>query len=99
MEKIMRPLNTCGVQFLIRQDKLKEGKAPVYVRITVNGEIIHFALKQWVNPNYWDNRRGTEKGTKGEGISSMVMKKKAGAASQAFRKAANSCQRSHSGHG
>ena len=49
IEKIIRPLNTFGVQFLIRQDKLKEGKVPVYVRITVNGKIIHFALKQWVD--------------------------------------------------
>jgi site-specific recombinase XerD len=65
-EKSARPLNTFGVQFLIRQDKLKEDKAPVYVRVTVNGEIIHFALKQWINPKYWDNRKGTGKGNREE---------------------------------
>lgn len=66
IENVMKPLNTFGVQFLIRQDKLKEGKAPVYVRITVNGEIIHFALKQWIDPKYWDSRRGTGKGNRDE---------------------------------
>ncbi len=61
----MRTVNTFGVQFIIRPDKLKNGKAPIYARITVNGEIIHFALKQWVDPALWDPRRGTSKG-KGE---------------------------------
>jgi len=65
-EKEMRPANTFGVQFIIRQDKLREEKAPVYARITVNGEIIHFALKQWVNPRLWDTRKGHGKGNKVE---------------------------------
>ena len=54
MEKktsLIQPGNTFGIQFLIRQDKLKDGKAPIYVRITINGEVVHFALKQrWVDP-------------------------------------------------
>jgi site-specific recombinase XerD len=58
----MRTVNTFGIQFIIRADKLKNGKAPIYARITVNGEIIHFALKQWIDPDNWDNRRGTGKG-------------------------------------
>ena len=62
--KEMKPTNTFGVQFLIRQDKLKNGKVPVYVRITVNGEITHFALKQWIDPKYWDQKRGFGKGSK-----------------------------------
>jgi len=58
----MKTVNTFGIQFIIRQDKLKNDKAPIYARITVNGEIIHFALKQWVNPMIWDARRGASKG-------------------------------------
>jgi len=54
----MKTVNTFGIQFIIRQDKLKNDKAPIYARITVNGEIIHFALKQWVNPMIWDARKG-----------------------------------------
>lgn len=64
--EIMRTLNTFGVQFSIRQDKLKNGKAPVYVRITVNGDIVHLALKQWVDPKFWNTRRGTGKGIRDE---------------------------------
>lgn len=58
----MKTVNTFGIQFIIRPDKLKNGKAPIYARITVNGEIIHFALKQWIDPDAWDLRRGTGKG-------------------------------------
>ncbi|KAA8476828.1 site-specific recombinase XerD [Arcticibacter tournemirensis] len=58
----MKTVNTFGIQFIIRQDKLKDGKAPIYARITVNGEIIHFALKQWINAACWDQRRGIGKG-------------------------------------
>jgi site-specific recombinase XerD len=59
-------LNTFGVQFIIRQDKLKDGKAPLYCRITVNGEIVHFALKKWIDPKHWDQRKGAGKGNKDE---------------------------------
>jgi len=60
----MKAMNTFGVQFIIRQDKLKDGKAPIYARITVNGEIIHFTVKQWIDPKFWDQRKGSGKGNK-----------------------------------
>ncbi|GAA4919821.1 site-specific integrase [Mucilaginibacter defluvii] len=62
--KVMKAMNTFGVQFIIRLDKLKDGKAPIYARITVNGEIIHFAVKQWIDPKCWDQRKGAGKGNK-----------------------------------
>jgi len=62
----MRTKNTFGVQFLTRPDKLKEGKVPVYARVTVNKDIIHIALKQWIEQRSWDNRKGFAKGTKEE---------------------------------
>lgn len=55
---------TFGVHFMIRVDKLKEGKAPVYVRITVNTERILIGLKQWIEPRAWDERKGAGKGSK-----------------------------------
>lgn len=67
----MKTVNTFGIQFIIRTDKLKNGKAPIYVRITVNGEICHFALKQWIDPELWDQRRGFGKG-KGEWVKSII---------------------------
>jgi hypothetical protein len=47
--KVLRAMNTFGVQFIVRLDNSKDGKAP-NARITVNGEIIHFAVKQWIDP-------------------------------------------------
>jgi integrase len=64
--KAMRTTNTFGVQFLIRTDKKKEGKAPVYARITVNSDITHIGLKQLIDPRSWDNRKGFAKGSKEE---------------------------------
>jgi site-specific recombinase XerD len=58
----MKTVNTFGIQFIIRQDKIKNDRAPIYARITVNGQIIHFALKQWIDPDSWDARKGTGKG-------------------------------------
>jgi len=62
----MRTVNTFGLQFLIRPDKLKDGKAPVYARITVNRQITHIGLKQYVEPRSWDTRRGFGKGSRDE---------------------------------
>ena len=62
----MQTTNTFGVHFLIRQDKLKEGKAPVYARITVNTDRILIGLKQWIDPRSWDMRKGAGKGAKDE---------------------------------
>ena len=62
----MRTTNTFGVHFLIRPDKTKEGKAPVYVRVTVNTERVLLGLKQWVEPRSWDVRKGIGKGIKSE---------------------------------
>ncbi|MBS7565352.1 phage integrase SAM-like domain-containing protein [Mucilaginibacter sp. Bleaf8] len=62
--KVMKAMNTFGVQIILRMDKSKNEKAPIYARITINGEIIHFAVKQWIDPKYWDQRKGAGKGNK-----------------------------------
>jgi len=62
----MRTRNTFGVQFLTRPDKVRDGKVPVYVRVTVNKDVIHIALKQWIDSRSWDNRKGFAKGIKEE---------------------------------
>jgi hypothetical protein len=62
----MKTTNTFGVHFMIRLDKLKEGKARVYARITVNTDRILIGLKEWIKPRSWDARKGTGKGTKEE---------------------------------
>lgn len=45
---------------------MKEGRAPVYARVTVNTERVLIGLKQWIEPRAWDARKGTGKGTKSE---------------------------------
>jgi site-specific recombinase XerD len=62
----MKTTNTFGVLFMIRHDKLKEGKAPVYARISINRERTQIALKEWVDPRSWDERKGAGKGSKAE---------------------------------
>ena len=54
------------MHFLIRQDKLREGKASVYARITVNTGRILIGLKEWVEPRSWDVRKGAANGLKEE---------------------------------
>ena len=65
IKDLTRATNTFGVQFIIRKDKLKNDKVPIYCRITINGNIVHFALKQWVEPKYWEARdKATKKGNR-----------------------------------
>ncbi len=66
IKEITQPVNTFGVQFILRKDKLKEVKAPIYCRITVDGIITHFALKQWIEPEYWEGRNEASKKGKKE---------------------------------
>ena len=63
-EDLMKTTNTFGVHFLIRPDKLKDGKVPVYARITVNTDRVLIGLKQWIDPRSWDTRKGLGKGLK-----------------------------------
>lgn len=59
--------NTFGVIFFIKKDKTnKEGKAPIYVRITVNGRRADLALKQNISEINWNANRGLAKGNKDE---------------------------------
>ena len=66
INEIIKPEKTLGVYFLIRPDKLKNAKAPIYCRITVNGRMSHFALKQWIEPKDWEGRNEADKKCKKE---------------------------------
>jgi hypothetical protein len=41
----MRNENTFGIHFILRMNKVKNGKAPLYARITVNSSRIEISLK------------------------------------------------------
>jgi integrase len=63
----MKAINTFSVHFNLKTQKEKEGKAPVYAAIKVNGEKATLALKQSVTTRCWDIRKGMGKATTAEG--------------------------------
>lgn len=45
---------TFSVIFIIQKGKCRtDGTAPIVARITVNGEMIHFSTKLWIQPERW----------------------------------------------
>ena len=51
----MNNTNTFSTAFLLRNSKAKQGKAPIYCRITVNGQRSEFSIKRSVELNLWQN--------------------------------------------
>lgn len=60
----MRTTNTFGIQFITRMNKIKDGIAPIYVRITVDSRRIEISLKRSVHPLEWNNKRGMARGSR-----------------------------------
>ena len=52
---------TFGVHFVIRKEKAKNGKAPVFARITVNNQRCEVSIKKSVPIKDWDGRKGKVK--------------------------------------
>ena len=55
-------MNTFGIQFIIRKHRIKDGKAPIYARITVNTERAEISIKKRIHVENWNNVRGMAKG-------------------------------------
>ncbi len=56
-------INTFTVLFFILKTKLlRNGEAPVYVRITVNGSRCDMGISRSINPDIWDSGKGKAKG-------------------------------------
>ncbi len=54
---------TFSLLFYIKKTKLlRNGEAPVYMRVTINGESVEFSLKRSVKPNLWDIKKNKAKG-------------------------------------
>jgi integrase/recombinase XerD len=66
----MKTANTFGISFYLRRYKSKEGKAPIYARITVDGIRTDLALKTDIEIDKWNNLKGIAKG-KSEEIRSI----------------------------
>jgi site-specific recombinase XerD len=57
----MKTTNTFGVVFYLRKYKGKNGKAPIYVRITVDGKRTDIALKRDIETVNWNEAKGMAK--------------------------------------
>jgi hypothetical protein len=58
---------TFNILFYVKRTKLlKNGDAPVYLRITLNGDTAEISLKRCIKPTLWDTTRNKAKGTSPE---------------------------------
>lgn len=67
--------NTYSVLFYIKRSKLlKNGEAPIYMRLTVNGEIVEVSLRQTILPKNWDSvkNKARGKGRKNQIINELI---------------------------
>lgn len=49
------------VSFIIRTQRIKEGKAPVFARFSINGRRTEFSVKRVVDPELWNKEAGKVK--------------------------------------
>jgi site-specific recombinase XerD len=52
--------------YIKRTKKLKDGTAPLYVRLTVNGLRVEFALQKSIDENQWNTEKGCINGNKSD---------------------------------
>ncbi len=57
---------TFGITFLPKTNKAKSGKAPLYARITLNGERIELSLQRRITLELWDERKSRLRGSSAE---------------------------------
>jgi len=58
----MKSTNTFGIVFYLRKYKATDGKAPIYARITVDGQRTDIALKRSIEEVNWNGAKGMAKG-------------------------------------
>jgi integrase/recombinase XerD len=63
----MTTTNTFGIIFYLKRQKGKNGKAPIYARITVDGKRAEISVKKQIEIDNWNHGKGMAKG-KSEGI-------------------------------
>ncbi len=64
----MKTTSTFGIHFKLRTERMKDGKAPIFLGLVVNGEKIYLALKNYyVEISNWDKNRGAGKRNTAEG--------------------------------
>lgn len=58
-----KKMNDVKVLFWLYQSKSnKDGKAPIYLRLTVNGKKVETASGHWIKPDDWNTKKQQAKG-------------------------------------
>ncbi|MBC7391189.1 MAG: hypothetical protein H7329_18440 [Opitutaceae bacterium] len=60
----MKTTNTFGIIFYLRRYKVKNGKAPIYARITVDAVRVDISIKMDIEIESWHVGKGMAKGSK-----------------------------------
>ena len=59
---------TFGITIFPKSNKTKDGKAPLYARITLNGERVELSLQRRISLNRWDERKSRLRGSCAESV-------------------------------
>src|SRR5690606_39182022 len=62
----MKTSTTFSILFWLKLSKAKNGKAPLYARITVNGKRAEISLKRKIKIEYWSSAKNKVKGANQE---------------------------------
>ena len=65
-DNVMNTTNILSVRFFIKQYKVKNGRAPIYVRITVEGRSSDVSLKRNIEIANWNAEKGQAQGLRDE---------------------------------
>lgn len=62
----MQVKNTFTILFWINKAKIRNGEAPVWARVTVDGIRVEISIKKSIQPDNWNPEKGQAKGSKEE---------------------------------
>lgn len=65
----MKTQNTFSISFFLKKDKGKDGIAPLYARITVNGSFVDLATKHRIKVSNWNQKEQKISGKQDEDVS------------------------------
>lgn len=71
----MKSLNTFGISFFLKKenDKIKNGTAPLFARITINGKSVDLSTKRRVKLSSWNQK---EQKLSGKSEEDLITKEK-----------------------
>jgi hypothetical protein len=58
----MKTNQNYSVRFIIRKARMKQQKAPIFCRITVNSKVSEFSINRYIEPDKWLTKPGLAKG-------------------------------------